>query len=138
MRALFAFVGGAILATAIAAGPALAAGAVSSSGDATENGRYSMTPVEGGFLRLDTRNGMVSLCKVENGSAFCRAATEERAALESEIDRLVKQNEALKKQPEASRLPSRQDFDRALDYAEQFMRRMMRIMREDDPGKDKT
>ncbi|MFO1136225.1 MAG: hypothetical protein U1E30_13695 [Rhodoblastus sp.] len=138
MRALFAFVGGAILATAIAAGPALAAGAASSSGDATENGRYSMTPVEGGFLRLDTRNGMVSLCKVENGSAFCRAATEERAALESEIDRLVKQNEALKKQPEASRLPSRQDFDRALDYAEQFMRRMMRIMREDDPGKDKT
>lgn len=106
--------------------------------DMTENGRYSMTPADGGFLRLDTRSGVVSFCKVENGSAFCRAATEERAALEGEIDRLVKQNEALKKQPEASRLPSRQDFDRALDYAEQFMRRMMRIMREDEPGKDRT
>ena len=106
--------------------------------DATENGRYSMTPTDGGFLRLDTRNGMVSFCKVENGSAFCRAATEERAALEGEIDRLVKQNEALKKQPDVSRLPNRQDFDRALDYAEQFMRRMMRIMREDEPGKDRT
>ncbi len=97
-----------------------------------------MTPTDGGFLRLDTRNGMVSLCKVENGSAFCRAATEERTALESEIDRLVKQNEALKKQSGGYGLPSRQDFDRALDYAEQFMRRMMRIMREDEPPKDKT
>lgn len=138
MRAMFVPAGAAILATAIATSPVLAAGVATPPGDATENGRYSMTPVEGGFLRLDTRNGMVSLCKVENGSAFCRAATEERAALEGEIDRLVKQNEALKKQPEASRLPSRQDFDRALDYAEQFMRRMMRIMREDEPGKDKT
>ena len=126
----------AILAMIVAA-PARAAGPAAPA-EATENGRYSMTPVEGGFLRLDTRTGMVSLCKVESGSPYCRAATEERAALESEIDRRVKQNEALKKQPEASRLPSRQDFDRALDYAEQFMRRMMRIMREDEPGKDKT
>ena len=118
------------------AGPVFAATAATA--DATENGRYSMTPVDGGFLRLDTRNGMVSLCKVENGAAFCRAATEERTALEGEIDRLVKQNEALKNGSGGSALPSRQDFDRALDYAEQFMRRMMRLMREEEPAKDKT
>lgn len=127
----------AILATVLSFAPALAAESAIPPG-VGENGRYSMTPVEGGFLRLDTRNGMVSLCKVQNGAAFCRAATEERVALENEIERLVKQNETLKKQSEASRLPNRQDFDRALDYAEQFMRRMMRIMRDDEPSKDKT
>lgn len=137
MRVLFALAGAAFLTGALAATPVVAAGPAAP-GDITENGRYSMTPVEGGFLRLDTRNGMVSLCKVENGAAFCRAATEERTALEGEIDRLVRQNEALKKQTDGSRLPSRQDFDRALDYAEQFMRRMMRILRDDEPGKDKT
>jgi len=134
MRSPIAPIAAALLAISVAA-PAYAAGAPT---DATENGRYSMTPVDGGFLRLDTRNGMVSLCKVENGAAFCRAATEERTALEGEIDRLLKQNEALKKQSGGPSLPGRQDFDRALDYAEQFMRRMMRIMREDEPPKDKT
>ena len=135
MRVSIALAGAALLAL-FATGPASAANPAPA--DATENGRYSMTPVDGGFLRLDTRNGMVSLCKIENGAAICRAATEERTALENEIDRLAKQNEALKKQQNPSALPTRQDFDRVLDYAEQFMRRMMRIMREDEPMKDKT
>jgi hypothetical protein len=104
----------------------------------SENGRYSMTPAPGGFLRLDTRNGAVSLCKVENGAARCAAAIEERTALQDEIDRLARQNEALKGGSSASRLPSREDFGRAMDFAEQFMRRMMRIMREDDSQKDRT
>jgi len=135
MRDFIALAGAALLAL-FATGPASAANPAPA--DATENGRYAMTPVDGGFLRLDTRNGMVSLCKIESGAAICRAATEERTALENEIDRLAKQNEALKKQQSPSALPTRQDFDRALDYAEQFMRRMMRIMREDEPMKDKT
>lgn len=136
MRNLVGPASAAILAMMLA-GAAFAEGPAASV-DASENGRYSMTPTDGGFLRLDTRTGAVSLCKVENGSSFCRAATEERKALESEIDRLVKQNEALKQQSGGYGLPSRQDFDRALDYAEQFMRRMMRIMREDEPPKDRT
>lgn len=104
----------------------------------TENGRYSMTPVADGFLRLDTRTGAVSLCKVENGAARCQAAAEERTALESEVDRLTRLNETLKKQSDGYRLPNRQDFDRALDYAEEFMRRMMRIMRDEEPRKNQT
>ena len=135
MRVSIALAGAALL-SLVATVPASAANPAPA--DATENGRYSMTPIDGGFLRLDTRNGMVSLCKIENGAAICRAATEERTALENEIDRLAKQNEALKKQQGPSVLPTRQEFDRALDYAEQFMRRMMRIMREDEPSKNKT
>ena len=120
------------------ASPALAEGAAADSA-ATENGRYSMTPTSGGFLRLDTRSGAVSLCKVENGAARCAAAIEERTALQDEIDRLARQNEALKGgAASASKLPSREDFSRAMDFAEQFMRRMMRIMREDDSQKDRT
>jgi hypothetical protein len=120
------------------ASPALAESAAPEPG-ATESGRYSMTPAPGGFLRLDTRNGAVSLCKVENGAARCAAAIEERTALQDEIDRLARQNEALKNGGStASKLPTREDFGRAMDFAEQFMRRMMRIMREDDSQKDRT
>lgn len=103
---------------------------------AAENGRYSMTPTSDGFLRLDTRTGAVSLCKVENGAARCRTAAEERTALESEIDRLARENEALRKKQDSAGLPTRKDFDRAMDYAEEFMRRMMRIMRDDPKPKD--
>ena len=35
-------------------------------------------------------------------------------------------------------LPSEQDMDKALSFAERFMRRMMRIMREQGDGPDKT
>jgi HAMP domain-containing protein len=119
--------------------PAFAEGGGPSAPTQVENGRYSMTPTADGFLRLDTRTGAVSLCKVESGAARCQAAIEERTALNEEIDRLARQNEALKARPNASPgLPSQQEFDKALDFAEKFMRRMMRLMREDEPQKDKT
>lgn len=111
---------------------------------ASENGRYSMSPVEGGFLRLDTRTGQVAMCRPAGESVQCRAAPEERSALESEIDRLARENADLKArlagQPPAAAGPpsrAREEMDRALDYAERFMRRMMRIMRE-EPQPDRT
>jgi hypothetical protein len=127
MRALVAFAFIACLAS-----PALAEEPAKAGAPSSENSRYSMTPTADGFLRLDTRTGAVSLCKVENGAARCQAAVEERAALQDEIERLARQNDALKSKPPAAGLPSRQDFDRALDFAEHFMRRMMKIMRDQD------
>jgi hypothetical protein len=56
-----------------------------------------MTPVQDGFLRLDTRNGAVAMCRVVNGAPECRLAADERAALESEIGRLQRDNAELKK-----------------------------------------
>ena len=41
---------------------------------ASENGRYSMTPTQGGFLRLDTRTGEVALCRPWGESVECRSA----------------------------------------------------------------
>ncbi|MFV0281099.1 MAG: hypothetical protein ACK5JM_10130 [Rhodoblastus sp.] len=118
--------------------PALAADDVADASSLSENGRYSMTPAADGFLRLDTRTGQVSLCRVENGAAFCHAAAEERTALENEIDRLLKKNQTLQGKSGDPEHADKRAFDRALDYAEQFMRRMMKIMREEEPAKDKT
>ena len=99
-----------------------------------ENGRFSMTPVANGFLRLDTRTGQTSLCTVNAGEAQCRAGADERAALDAEIDRLSKENAALKAAAPAASpaAPDEEDrrFNRALDRAETFMRRMLRLFRE--------
>jgi hypothetical protein len=88
--------------------------------------RYSMTPVEGGFLRLDTHTGAVSLCTVKEGAAQCRLAADERAALLDEIDRL-------RKSDSRTVLPSREELSRVWEVMEDFMRRMMRVMREEPP-----
>jgi hypothetical protein len=110
-------------------------------GDAA-NGRYAMTPVAEGFLRLDTRSGQVSLCAIQDEAqkvlAQCRASADERAALQAEIDRLAKENAALKAQGVNPKAAAEDEddrrFDKALDRAERFMRRMMQLFR-DPSGK---
>ncbi len=108
---------------AVGAGVAFAA-----SDSSPEDGRFTMTPVENGFLRLDTRNGTVSFCSMKNGTVECRLAADERAALLDEIDRLRK---AEKVPPSRNLLPSKQDIEQAWQVMEDFMRRMMRVMRDE-------
>lgn len=63
-----------------------------------ENGRYSMTPIAEGVLRLDTRTGTVSTC-TRNGTGWaCYAVPDERTALDTEIGRLQAEVEKLKEQ----------------------------------------
>lgn len=133
-----------VLLTALAAAtPALA----QTSEDA-QNGRYSMTPAPNGFLRMDTRTGAVSLCTLRDGAVACTTSADERGALEAEIARLSKDNADLRdrlaqvtQQPGARRsdrgLPNAEDMDRALGFAETFMKRMMKIMREDEPERNR-
>jgi len=98
------------------------------------NGRFAMTPVADGFLRLDTRTGQTSLCTVSSGQVQCRAGADERAALQAEIDRLAKENAGLKvaapSTPQTAQDEEDRRFDRALDRAERFMRRMLQLFRE--------
>ncbi len=107
--------------------------------DATENGRYAMTPAPDGFLRLDTRTGATALCKINGSSVSCRAAAEESRALNEEIDRLARENADLKGKLAAGQggskygLPSDEEIDKALTIGERFMKRMMKILR-DEPG----
>lgn len=110
---------------------------------ASEPERYSMTPTEGGFLRLDRQTGSVSLCTVEKGRALCRAGADEKAALETEISRLSRENAELRSalsgvpagRPRASPgLPSEEEFERTLSMTERFLRRLLKVFREEMPA----
>lgn len=63
----------------------------------SENGRFTLSPVPEGFLRLDTRTGAVSTCSNKGGWA-CRLVPDERTALDAEIGRLQADNRKLKDQ----------------------------------------
>ena len=63
-----------------------------------ENGRFSMTPIPEGVLRLDTRTGTVSTCTKNGAGWACYAVPDERAALDAEIGRLQAEVEKLKGQ----------------------------------------
>lgn len=62
----------------------------------SENGRYALSPVSDGVIRLDTRNGNVSTCTNTGTGWACYAVPDERAALDAEIGRLQADNEKLK------------------------------------------
>ncbi len=62
----------------------------------SENGRYALSPVADGVIRLDTRTGAVSTCSNTSMGWACYAVPDERAALDAEIGRLQADNEKLK------------------------------------------
>ena len=64
----------------------------------SENGRYALSPVADGVIRLDTRTGAVSTCTNTGTGWACYAVPDERAALDAEIGRLQADNEKLKAQ----------------------------------------
>src|SRR6478735_7465724 len=64
----------------------------------SENGRYTLSAVKDGVVRLDTRTGTVSTCTDSGSGWACRVVPDERAALDAEIGRLQKDNELLKAQ----------------------------------------
>jgi hypothetical protein len=63
-----------------------------------ENGRYVLSPVADGVIKLDTRTGAVSSCS-NNGTGWaCYVVPDERDAFDAEIGRLQGDNEKLKAQ----------------------------------------
>ena len=62
----------------------------------TENGRYALSPVGDGVVRLDTRTGSVSACNNSGAGWACYVVPDERAAMDTEIGRLQAENERLK------------------------------------------
>jgi hypothetical protein len=61
-----------------------------------ENGRYALSPVADGVVRLDTRTGAVSTCSDRGSGWACAIVPDERAAYDAEIGRLLQDNAALK------------------------------------------
>jgi hypothetical protein len=74
--------------------------AVAQSTPDTENGRYALSPVTDGVLRLDTRTGAVSTCSNSGMGWACYTVPDERAALDAEIGRLQADNEKFKTEVE--------------------------------------
>ena len=64
----------------------------------TENGRYALSPVADGVLRLDTRTGITSICTDRGNGWACYAMPDEHAAFDEEIGRLQSDNQGLKAQ----------------------------------------
>ena len=117
------------------------------------NGRFTMTPTPEGFLKLDSRTGVVSQCLRQGPNYECRLIPDERAALQDEIDRLTRENADTSKphsRPFAAidgnsaakgcrgdpgspqqALPSDSDVDRALSIMERVIRRFKDIIKED-------
>lgn len=146
MRALLALASGLLCAglLSLAAAPTHSETQAPTAG---EPERYAMTPSEGGVLRLDKQTGSVSFCTVEKGQSLCRAGADEKIALEAEIARLSRENaelrNALSGAPEAQRkggygLPSEEEFERTLSMTERFLRRMLRVFREEAPEHDRS
>ena len=61
-----------------------------------ENGRYALSPVPDGVVRLDTRTGAISTCSDKGTGWACTIIPDERAAYDAEIGRLLTANAALK------------------------------------------
>jgi hypothetical protein len=113
----------------------------------TGGGRYTVNKVADGFVRLDTKTGEVALCSQRTVGWACQAAPEDRAAFESEIERLRGENAALKQamlsrglplptgmSPESQsghgneitiRLPDNADIDRAAAYVGRIWQRFV-------------
>jgi hypothetical protein len=73
-------------------------GAVAEQMPDAENGRYTLSPVADGVIRLDTRTGAVSTCSNNGNGWACYSVPDERAAFDAEIGRLQAENEKLKAQ----------------------------------------
>lgn len=102
----------------------------------SENGRYTLSAVKDGVVRLDTRTGTVSTC-TDGGSGWaCRVVPDERAALDTEIGRLQKENDALKAQlaardsagKPAEAMPKKNDGERKIEIPLPSDRDMDRMM----------
>jgi len=65
-----------------------------------ENGRYVLSPIPDGVIRLDTRSGAVSTCNKNGAGWACYAMPDERAAFDAEIGRLQAENEKAKAETE--------------------------------------
>ncbi len=110
---------------------------------AEEQQRYELRETDGGYVRLDTRTGEMSICERRDSRLVCRVAADERTALQDEIDRLDESLRALEgriaeleKAPAAAVLPSEEQFDRTLGYMQRFFRGFMDIMKEYDRDRE--
>ncbi len=127
-------------------------------------GRYTMSPTDGGMVKLDTVTGAVSYCTRADGDWACKPTKDGEQTLRREIDGLKAEIGVLKEQltkmedvagigdpskvdgprpggpgPQAKMdLPTEKDVDQAFDYFERMVKklreRLNKLEGEDKPG----
>jgi hypothetical protein len=107
-------------------------------------GRFTMTPADGGALKLDTVTGATSFCTRASGEWVCTPTKDGDQAMRREIEGLKGEVLVLKEQltkmeeiagigdpskdPPGGRgkveLPTEKDVDQAFDYVERMVRKL--------------
>lgn len=82
---------------------ALLALAVPASAASDTPGRYTMSPTDGGVIRLDRETGAMSFCTGKEGAWSCKDMNEVESELKKRVEDLERENRALR--AEARRLP---------------------------------
>lgn len=124
--------------------------------DDVRKGRFTMTPADGGFVRLDTETGALALCAKNGDQWACAPMPDAQQSQAREIERLQAENKALKDeirrmedvmglgepkpgQPPVAggerpkgglELPSEKDVDKAFDYVQRMLKKFQERMRE--------
>lgn len=125
---------------------------------AEEAGRYRMSPVDGGFVRLDTETGAMSLCSGKDQAWSCQAMGDDQSDLRKRLAELEAENNALREEnrrledvlglgerkaegdgtpaeppgPNAFNLPSEEDIDKGFDYLERMLKKFRDRMKKLD------
>jgi hypothetical protein len=114
-------------------------------GPATAQDRtdYRRIPTEEGFLEVETPTGAVRECRRTGDGYRCATTTPDK--LQSEVERLTRENDELRRRLGPARdgsrsqthrgLPLDEDVDRALGVMERFLRRFINILREEKPDR---
>ncbi len=130
MKPLGTMVGAALL---LAAGPSFGA---------DTSGRFTMSPTDGGFVRLDTQTGAMALCTKKDADWSCADMPEGADASRKRIETLESENRMLKDEmkrmdevlghgttgpdgtpPKAFAMPDEKDVDKAFDYIESMIKK---------------
>ena len=98
----------------------------------SENGRYSMSAVPDGLMRLDTRTGQMSLCRKRTEVWTCESVADDRVAYDTEISRLQEKNAKLEAELGRGankgtelKLPTEAELDRVMKFFENVFRRFI-------------
>lgn len=126
------------------------------SAHAQDGDRYRLERTDGGFVRMDTQTGRMSLCRESSGELTCESAAESEtpanadhfAILNRRIDALERRIAVLEGSPPggpSNTLPSEGEFEQTMSLMERFLRRFMGIVKDlegetppEDPAPDRT
>lgn len=79
----------------LALGALLVLAAPASAADSNA-GRYTMSPTDGGVIRLDKENGTMSFCTGKEGSWSCKDMNEDESELKLRVEQLEAENRSLR------------------------------------------